>query len=318
VKPSGTTLAGIEPADFVALDRNRLSNLYRAGLPSEVPEREAAVMEIVEASVLPDSTGRPSVEAPLHDSLSARFVVHTHPPIVNGMTCAVNGAHHSRHLFPDALWIDYTDPGYSLCMEVRREVEAYRGHRGYEPSVIFIGNHGVFVAGDEADQIAGTYSEIFACLEDVYQRAGVQREVKQGDAPPRESITRNEEIIRSAWSESPLHFAVSGHFSPAEGPITPDHIVYAGACPIRGKFSAEGITLFLSRHGYDPKIAVFEDAVFGLGESSTAAELALEVARDAALVVQFAGVFGGIEYMDDRARRFIEGWEVETYRRKQV
>ena len=33
-----------------------------------------------------------------------------------------------------------------------------------------------------------------------------------------------------------------------------------------------------------------------------------------AQVMQLAEAFGGIDYMSDRAREFIENWEVESYR----
>jgi len=42
---------------------------------------------------------------------------------------------------------------------------------------------------------------------------------------------------------------------------------------------------------------------------------ALEFAQDGAQVMQLAEVFGGIDYMTDRAREFSENWEVESYRR---
>jgi rhamnose utilization protein RhaD (predicted bifunctional aldolase and dehydrogenase) len=48
------------------------------------------------------------------------------------------------------------------------------------------------------------------------------------------------------------------------------------------------------------------------------ASLALELAKDGALVCQLAKAFGGIQFMTDRARLFIENWEVESYRQKQV
>jgi rhamnose utilization protein RhaD (predicted bifunctional aldolase and dehydrogenase) len=234
------------------------------------------------------------------------------------MTCAVDGALHCKRLFPDALWIDYTDPGYSLCMKVRDEVGAYSDLHGHEPSVIFIGNHGVFVAGDRPDQIGGIYGEIFDCLEVEYHRAGMYTTLVEAVPPPQECITRYEALLRSARGEGSLHVAASGVFAPAEGPVSPDHIVYAGARPFRGEPSAEAFAEFNSRHGHDPKIVLFEDAVLGLGESRAAAGLALEVASDAALVVQLAWAFGGIRYMDEGSQRFIEGWEVEAYRRKQV
>jgi hypothetical protein len=56
----------------------------------------------MENGILPGTSGRASVEAPLHDVLSARFVVHTPPAIVNGMTCAPKGHRVAGEWFPDA------------------------------------------------------------------------------------------------------------------------------------------------------------------------------------------------------------------------
>ena len=39
-------------------------------------------------------------------------------------------------------------------------------------------------------------------------------------------------------------------------------------------------------------------------------------AQDGAQVLKLSQAFGGVEYMSDRAREFIENWEVESYREK--
>jgi hypothetical protein len=46
--------------------------------------------------------------------------------------------------------------------------------------------------------------------------------------------------------------------------------------------------------------------------------LALELAIDGAMIMHYARAFGGIQFMSDRARAFIENWEVESYRKKQM
>ena len=63
---------------------------------------------------------------------------------------------------------------------------------------------------------------------------------------------------------------------------------------------------------------VTASGVFGVGNSQKNADLALELAQDGALIVKLAQAFGGIEYLDKAAGDFIENWEVESYRRKQV
>ena len=240
VKPSGTTLAGLTPEKFVALDRGRLGRLYTVEIPADSTAREALVQDLMAAAVVAGSTGRPSVEAPLHDILTGTFVVHTHAPLVNGMTCARNGAAVCARLFPDALWVPYIDPGFTLCMDVRRR---WRGQ-----ALVILENHGIFVAGDTAAEIRATYQRVSSALRAAYAQAGIATDL-QGTPPAR------------------------------PGPLTPDHMVYA---------------------------------------KSNKPELVRQMAADCALIVQLADAFGGVQYLDTRAQAFIETWEVEAYRQKQI
>ncbi|MCG3148389.1 MAG: hypothetical protein PCFJNLEI_01832 [Verrucomicrobiae bacterium] len=189
VKPSGTTLAGLTPAKFVTLDRAKLAQLYTAAMPADTQAREARVKDLMAAAVTGGSGGRPSVEAPLHDIMPGTYVVHTHSTLVNGLTCARNGAPTCARLFPTALWIPYIDPGFTLCMEVRRRI---RNHR-----LILLENHGIFVAGDSADEIRATYRCVLDALRSEYAQAGIPTQLKPGPIP-------NE-----------------------TDPVSPDHMVYA-------------------------------------------------------------------------------------------
>jgi rhamnose utilization protein RhaD (predicted bifunctional aldolase and dehydrogenase) len=238
VKPSGTTLAGLTPESFVAMDRKKLAQLFEIEPPADSSAREALVKDMMADAVKPDSTGRPSVEAPLHDIMPGTFVVHTHCTIVNGMTCARHGAAACARLFPDALWVPYVDPGFTLCMEVRRRL---RGQR-----LVILENHGIFVAGESADEVRATYRRVIDALRAEYAKVGIATEL---------------EIVSPAAPE----------------PVTPDHIVY-----------------------------------------SKKPKLGPAMAADAALIRHLANAFGGVQLLDDRARHFIETWEVETYRQTQI
>ena len=61
-------------------------------------------------------------------------------------------------------------------------------------------------------------------------------------------------------------------------------------------------------------MVIHGDHVYGLGVTEKNAGLALLFAQDAAQVMKLSHAFGGLEYMSDRAREFIENWEVESYR----
>jgi rhamnose utilization protein RhaD (predicted bifunctional aldolase and dehydrogenase) len=204
VKPSGTTLAGMKPEKFVEMDRKKLAELYDAEMPAASHAREALVKDLMMAAVKSGQNARPSVEAPLHDILTGTFVVHTHPTLVNGLTCAKGGAAACAHLFPRALWVPYIDPGFTLCMDVRRR---FRGER-----LIILENHGIFVAGDTADEVRESYRRVLDILREEYHTAGIPTEL---DALPKSNTPE---------------------------PVTPDHIVY-GKNPKLGPAMAEDCAL---------------------------------------------------------------------------
>ena len=107
-------------------------------------------------------------------------------------------------------------------------------------------------------------------------------------------------------------------FAFAPEPITPDHLVYSKAFPFEAELTEEAVAQYQAERGYAPKVVVAANRVHGIGTSQKNADLSLELAQDGALVMQLAEAFGGIHYMDDAAREFIENWEVESYRQKQV
>jgi len=318
VKPSGTTLCGLSPERFVTLDRSKLAKLYDIETPAGASEREILVKEVMGSAILPETPGRASVEAPLHDSLSARYVVHTHPCIVNGMTCAKNGKAVCAELFPDALWLDYIDPGYTLCMVVRREIQLYKEQNGSEPKLIFLKNHGVFVSADTPEEIRALYAEVMDKLCAKYAEVGIEVCLECAQPSAESSLIVDRKVIRESMGSDELQIASSGAFDVSIGPISPDHMVYAKAYPYIGEPTVEGVDSYRKQRGYVPQVFSFNQNVFGVADNEKGAALALELAKDGALVEKLACAFGGIDYMDDAAREFIENWEVESYRRKQM
>lgn len=316
IKPSGTTLAGLKPDAFVPIDRPRLQALIDMVPPADASAREEMVKNLLQDAVLDVTRGRPSVETPLHDMLRATFVVHTHPPLVNGMTCGIKGATWARRLFPEALWVPYTDPGYVLSMRVRDEVNAYERAQGCQPALIFLENHGVFVSGDTPDEVRAIYAEVMATLARHVEAAGVSIKLAQGRKPEPVVAAERIGLLRGLLGQDANGVSCRAPCRVAPGPLTPDHMVYAKAYPFSGNWDADGIKDFVAQHGYTPRVFSCDDALFTVGTTQVKAELAMTLALDGALVVQLAEAFGGPQTMSDDARRFIESWEVESYREK--
>lgn len=313
MKPSGTMLLDIQPKAFVGMDREMLSRLYEIEPPAESAGREKMIRELIDLAALADTPGRASVEAPLHDALSYRYVVHTHPAIVNGLTCSKEGKAVCARLFPHAIWLDYINPGYTLCMEVRRQIQLYKAMHGHEPFVIFLKNHGVFVAGDTPEDIRSLYEKMMSGLKGLYEKLRISTELKIEPLPDSEWIAEARAKIIEVIQAAEVSITESGLFKVAKGPVTPDHIVYSRSYPFEGELSEQAVRMFQIRNGYLPHVIVTERAIFGMATTPEKAALALELAQDGALVKQLTQAFGGIDYMSDDARQFIESWKVESY-----
>ena len=325
VKPSGVALAKIKPENFVKMERALIEKIFTHDMPSDVAQREAIAKEFMMAAVCPESSGRPSVEAPLHELIPFRYVVHLHPALVNGMTCAENGAKACAELFPDALWIAYVDPGYTLSRKVADEMAAYKKARGTDPKVIFLQNHGVFAGADTDTEINAIYDNIMSTLKAAYARAEVAVELKRSepDFEASKLIAPKLRTILGAGEGEAIQrkfITWAGEFEVTDGPLSPDHIVYAKSFPMVSEDpKKEDVDAYVKANGFKPLVvSVPGKGVFCAGDTLKGASTVAALAADAGLVKQLAAAFGGPHYLSDRDRLFIENWEVESYRRAQA
>ena len=95
---------------------------------------------------------RPSIETFLH-SISGRYTLHTHPIVVNAMTCRKNGMEILADLFPDALIVPYAKPGVELAKAYFKEYRKKATKKNQIFDVVFMQNHGLVVSGSTADEV---------------------------------------------------------------------------------------------------------------------------------------------------------------------
>lgn len=319
VKPSGVFLKDIQPTDFVKMNRRKIAEVFEFEPPEDANLREEAVKRIMAYTVVPGSEGRPSVEAPLHDAIDYKYVVHLHPAKVNGMTCGKKGKQVCAEMFPEALWCDYIDPGYTLAVKVKKEIAKFAKKNGHCPKIIFLKNHGVFVGADTAKEIDAIYSGIMKKLDAHYAKAGIKAQLDTGSIDCA-TVLKNAPRLRSILASENRKTVVSDKpFQVATGPLTPDHIVYAGSFALvsNGKDVARDIANFAKNKKRNPLVISIPDkVVFCIGDNLKNARICAELAQDAGLVLKLTEAFGGPSFLTDRARGFIENWEVESYRKK--
>ncbi|NQZ67852.1 MAG: SDR family NAD(P)-dependent oxidoreductase [Lentisphaeria bacterium] len=317
IKASGFELGTIVASQFVLMDRKAIQTVYDYETPADKHEREALIKDVMAAAVCKGSSGRPSVEAPLHELIPEKFVIHTHSILTNGMTCAKNGKSVCAELFPKAMWVAYIDPGYTLAVEIQKLMKAFVESEGYSPRVIILENHGIFVSGNTIEEIDAEYDNVMTTLQAEYDKVGLSMDLDL-DEPCADTVAEFAPALRSILADGQLRKTINsaGYFAVVDGPLTPDHIVYAKSYPMIADATADNIAKFEADKGYKPYIIVIEGkAVFSVEKNLKSARLAMESAKNAKQVEQLTHAFGGPQFLTDEQRIFIEEWEVESYRK---
>ena len=356
IKASGATLASITPASLMPLALAPLRALGDGdgAWAGEVPPGSDPVMRVAMAARQRDEgERRPSVECVFHALIPRRFVIHTHPTLVNALGCSRDGERLAADLFGDTvLWVPYVDPGLPLAREImrRRLARAERLGGGAqlptgEPAeVILLQNHGLIVAGEEPEAIAARSHEV---VETIGRRLAANREPAASAAvdPDPGLVDRLASALEhrlgptgkvpsvafeGSGIAARLTTADEGRSIVEGGPLTPDQIVYAGSWPLwldlthqarsDGAALDREIAAALAAHeaarGEPPIVVVVRDVgVFAVGSEPHQAETALQLYLDATLVAFGALALGGVRTLEPREREFIENWEAEAYRR---
>jgi rhamnose utilization protein RhaD (predicted bifunctional aldolase and dehydrogenase)/NAD(P)-dependent dehydrogenase (short-subunit alcohol dehydrogenase family) len=349
VKGSGSPLGTIGREGFVAMDRPRLEALANASLPSEREPREAAYKQALYAARLePERNQRPSVEALLHHLVPGRFVVHGHATVANTLTCCAGGEAIARELLGDeVLWVPFVDPGFALAQTLRKGLDAHQRKHDRAPRVVLMANHGIIVTGETPEVVRGNVEWL---LDKVSRRLSAAPPApwtssaakRRGDAAAQTLLIaptlrgllaegRTLPVVALEDGEDALSFASSpaARAVTEAGPLTPDQIVYCNSFPLWFEArDAEDEAALLgrlrtavadhrTRTGYPPKQLIVPGlGIFCAGDDVAGATNCRLVYLDAIRVMTGAARLGGVQALSEGHRRFIENWEVETYRKQ--
>ncbi|MDR3337650.1 MAG: class II aldolase/adducin family protein [Treponema sp.] len=334
IKASGTSLATIDESGFVKMDRSKLALIWKKNYSPKSEERETAVLaDMMAARCSGEERKRPSVEVQLHDILPFAYVVHTHPTLVNSLTCSQRGEGTVRELF-DAIWIPSINPGYTLSLAVKKALDLYRAEKNRDARIILLQNHGAFVAADTIDEIKAVYGQILNVIDErIKRRPDLTRDDTEAPAQVRDlgralckladtaasggtdccfEFSRNPEILRLVQDKAA--------FYPVSSAYTPDHIVYAGSDPlfVEDALLIEGAwQAHIDKTGRPPRIVAVKGlGVFSLGASEKTAHDAMELFLDSVKLAVYTESFGGPCFMERDKIDFINNWEAEHYRSK--
>lgn len=335
VKASGFALSTITEEGFAVMDRKKLAKISENEYSADSFERERQIKDdLADATITKDK--RPSVETSFHDCINYKFVIHLHPTLVNGIMCSNKAEELMIPVFgEEAIYIPYIDPGYILFKAVDTKVKEFRAQKGYDPQVILLQNHGIFVSGDTTQEVIAIYNGIMESI-----KKAIQTPVDHTLLPVDEKVIEIVPAIRAIVSKEGLKTikvsnsalvekfnCSSESFQKISLPFNPDSIVYckskyiyidevsspeASIAAFIAKYES-----FINDNGYAPKVVLIKGiGMLSIGDNANQANIIKEVFEDAMQISWLSESFGGQHYMTPAQINFIDTWEVENYRRK--
>ena len=335
VKGSGAQLSDIKQEQFVVMDIEKLLKMVECEYSTSMSnsEREKKALSDMMAARLPgEEDKRPSVECVLHAMFPYKFVLHVHPPLINGLTCGVNGEAVFNELFGDkAVWIGLTKPGFVLAQTCNKIFNEYAEKTGNYPQIVILQNHGIFIAADAVEEIDKLMDyvvdtlrskvreiprfEVIAFRHDMDALQAMKNTLKKlysSDGTAAVMFCTNKTVTKFVEDEE--------SFKPISKPFSPDHIVNCKDEPLFIEPDADieaEFNNYKTRKGYNPKIvAVRGQGFFAMSEAKRDAERAQALFLDSIKIATYATAFGGANPLDDEFTDFILNWEVEAYRSK--
>jgi NAD(P)-dependent dehydrogenase (short-subunit alcohol dehydrogenase family)/rhamnose utilization protein RhaD (predicted bifunctional aldolase and dehydrogenase) len=335
VKASGTTLGDISREGFAVLHREQLQQMYTKQYSQQSDIREAEVKADLYRACHEGISVRPSVETSLHEIINYPFVVHTHPTLVNAITCSNRAEETIKSLFGSGvMYIPYTDPGYILFAKIRDLLMDWRKNHDADPQLIFLQNHGVFVAAKTTDEIRLLYSNIDSAIRKHISKIpdttpeAIPRDIIKILPALRMLFSRENVKVARIRNSALAQFYVADakSFSLVSLPFTPDQIVYCKARAIYLEQNTPGAIIeecrtkldaYEQQYGYPPKMAGLKGfGIIAFEDTVKSVETMLDVFDDWMLISRLTENFGGPHFMSERDIAFIDNWEVENYRRQ--
>ncbi len=330
IKGSGTQLSTITAEGFVKMSRNKIAEIFTKEYPENDKEREAlSLADLMAAKFSGQENKRPSVETTLHSLFPFTFVLHLHPSLINGVTCAVDGEKKVNELFGESvLWIEPCKPGYILAKICYDALENYKDKFGNPCEILLLANHGVFIADNTVE---GLEEKLFYVMSKIRGEVNEEPDFSIGDFDGGKCqhifnefsrVFGEDSVITYEPSEIALKHASSKElFNEIKMPFNPDQIVYCKAYPVYiDELSEieEKVSGYKKENGFLPKVFFVKNCgIYGVDYSQKGSETAVALFNDALKINAYSKSFGGKRPMSEDLIDFIVNWEAESYRSKQ-
>ena len=299
VKASGTWLAEAE-----------LKNIF---VPVNLSLLQAALSKhdfSVEPVVASSSELRPSIETVLHALMPHRVVLHLHAVEILAHVVQDNAKERIKNLIGNSvrwIYVDYFKPGAELARAVSEQ-----STNTSDADVVFLGNHGVVIGGEDVKDVASTLRTLTSKLQNKKSQS-----VAEISIPTREleflsrgyALCSDKEVSLLASKDELMNRLLH------EWPIYPDHVVFLGAEPVILEPNFRLLDLDEITSGKPPFIFACGEGVYENLHVTGAQKSQLRCYYD---VVSRQGASAKLTTLSDKQVSELLNWDAEKFRQNKT
>ncbi|MEK3717811.1 class II aldolase/adducin family protein [Paenibacillus sp. FSL R7-0333] len=282
----------------------------------EKREREKYAAHLVNKAVV-NSSLRPSIETFLH-SLLYKFTLHTHPIIVNMITCQKDWKQKLTLLFGDrALYVSYKTPGIELALAMNKELSEYKINYDTDPQIVFLQNHGVIISADSTEEVYRINEEVLLLLE---KNENVDLSRYKYTNQISKLINEFNDVENTLYiaylsEDTQVNLLTKNDFNLKIHPFCPDGYVFCGInVLVMPSLNSSYIKNYLAQNLELPKVIIYNSMVFFIANNVRKAKEMEEVFKFHLMVTDI--VKENVNSLDIAEIRYLGNWEAEKYRQK--
>ncbi len=305
IKASGYQLADIKEKEGYAIVNPKIIRdaFLNADNLDEMTDKQSK--EILSEAFIEGA--RPSIETFLH-SISGRYSLHTHPIVVNAITCRTDGQEILEDLFPDALIVPYATPGVELAKAYFTEYKKYKNSHSEEPNKVFLMNHGFLTSADTAEEVIALTEKV---TNEIENYLGI-------DMNSYHELSRLAELYDDGILWKVTDKNVLDAYEKLGGLwrhyFCPDCIVFLGKKMFQYSGEHKDFYDFVEENGY-PVIVAFKNALYIYADSVKKALETQSVLSFSAQVMSL-NVNEECNLLTEDEMNFLLNWDAEKYRKK--
>lgn len=251
---------------------------------------------------------KPSIETFLH-AISGKYTLHTHPVVINALTCRQGGMEILAELFPQALIVPYATPGAELAKKFFGEYKKKTGLEEKIFDVVFLQNHGLVVSGETAEKVIEK-------TEYIVQKTEEYLSVDYGSYHRLTELWKYfpEKIVWKVTDEN-VTKAITKMGEEWNYTFCPDCVVFLGKriLKLQDHFFAAEIEKFRDSYGH-PVIVYWQENYYILADTVKKA-MEIQSVMSFAAQVMLLNMNQKCVFLTDLEQNFLLNWDAEKYRK---